>query len=1090
MANCGKEILKTRTGTSQLQRFIEALNPDNIKLNNLTLVEWMKFAFQFAQDINYFDTTNSQNSSANWKDFFILNKDLEDYLKSIISEKDIEPKPERDVTPHLALFISFVKLLEYTQDRFNKLTKRHLDFYYKHILDIEKLPASSDKVHVIFELAKTSVDAKIAKNSELDGGKDKNGKKLIYKTTEELVANRVKISQLKSIYNDHKNNKLKAAETANSFDGLGGDFPDDDIKWWPFGYYEVQDKLTKIEPEYTELPNAKIGFALASEILEMQEGERNVQITIDFKGDIESVSPDILQKNIEIYCSGEKEWLEPFSPKNKILDDNGVEIFKSGRITTKKLQIAFQIPREKEAVKNYDSKVLGEFFDTKLPVCRLLFKTENEAGFKLFRNLIEKEILKITVDIDVRSVKNLNLESDSGTLNAKKPFYPFSTQPVKNSKFYIDYPELFKKEWTKLDVKINWKNTPEKQKDSVYDAFEELYFAYRTDYLFQANSTNFIFAMFEEIGVDNVWQVNPKPGNLIVKGDDHFKANVEIKDKEEWELANVTASDLLSADGLILFDEDGKLFKTDFSINVNETTRKNGPVRLSINQSFYHDLFPRIYALAFTSDEDEALIPNEPYTPLIETVSLNYKAQSSINLSFTEKDYKANKIKLFHEHPFGQAEEHAYLKLKTGFLYPDFEENKDTIPSVLLPRYCKGGELLIGLENAKTLQQVSLLVQVLEGSENPEVESFTGKQKVEWSVLCNNFWKNLDSTNIISNETDNFLKSGIVKFALPREATNTNTLLPEKLHWIKAKIHKDYNAVCKTIAIYAQSVIAEFENKSNELSHLENGIKEKTISKLIQRIATVKSVTQPFSSFDGQPKESDLNYYRRISERLRHKNRAITIWDYEHLILQQFPEIHKVKCLNHTKITTKGNSTEKTISFLSPGNVLIVLIPDIINKNVFDIFQPRVSTATLNAVQKYINQINSLHVSAKVINPDYEEVKVSLKVKFHKGHDENYYKNVLKEDITKLLSPWAYKKSASIEFGITLHRSIVINYLEKLDYVDYLEDVTLSKDGGESTINITPSSLTAILVSAKDHNVETNVKSCNGIQENAETCQT
>ena len=67
MANCGKEILKTRTGTSQLQRFIEALNPDNIKLNNLTLVEWMKFAFQFAQDINYFDTTNSQNSSANWK---------------------------------------------------------------------------------------------------------------------------------------------------------------------------------------------------------------------------------------------------------------------------------------------------------------------------------------------------------------------------------------------------------------------------------------------------------------------------------------------------------------------------------------------------------------------------------------------------------------------------------------------------------------------------------------------------------------------------------------------------------------------------------------------------------------------------------------------------------------------------------------------------------------------------------------------------------------------------------------------------------------------------------------------------------------
>jgi hypothetical protein len=59
-----------------------------------------------------------------------------------------------------------------------------------------------------------------------------------------------------------------------------------------------------------------------------------------------------------------------------------------------------------------------------------------------------------------------------------------------------------------------------------------------------------------------------------------------------------------------------------------------------------------------------------------------------------------------------------------------------------------------------------------------------------------------------------------------------------------------------------------------------------------------------------------------------------------------------------------------------------------------------------------------LHVNAQVINPVYEEVKVDLKVKFHKGFDENYYQKVLNTDITKLLSPWAFEITSSIEFGI------------------------------------------------------------------------
>jgi hypothetical protein len=1086
MANCGKDILIKREGTEQQQRLIDALSPEYFKLNEFSLNDWMKFAYGFAEHVNYFDTDDYQNRSGNWQDFFTPEKGLEDFLKAFDLDDNVNSPESQNITPHLALFISFIKLLEISQNRFNRLTKKHLDFYYSQILDIQKLPATPDKVHLIFELAKNVLDAKIAENTELDGGKDAIGKKRIYQTSEELIANQIKVSQLKSVYNDHGHSKIKAAASANSYDGAGTEFPGGEIKWWPFGYYEdkAELKASGKEPTYPELTDARLGFAVSAEILELQEGERNIQLTVEFSSALNAISFNQLRDNIEISCSGEKKWLGPFQLQQQISDPDGKTIFTTGLDSTNKiLKLAFQVPKDEKAVVGYNSAVLGEHFSTALPVCRMLIKTGNTDGHSLYRNLVEKPVKNIMVNIDVRGVKSLLLESDIGTLNAAKPFYPFGTQPVKKSNFYINYPEVFKKDWKNLAVSIDWKNTP--------DSFKELYYAYRESYRYKVTPTVFLEKMgdFSTIqaevaqakisnlmeekiaatdliseAVSKIYKVNEL--GLIVANDSYFSADVEVLNKEEWELA---------INNLTLFTKDGDLYQTNFSVtNSGYEADKNGPVRLSLSQSFLHELFPRIYALAFSSQEKGALIPNEPYTPMAENVSLDYTAQTSAIIGNTTQNYSDNPIRVFHEHPFGQSEEHPYLKASVGFLAT---ENQNLN---LVPTYCKGGELYIGLENAQNLQQVSMLVQVLEGSENPLADSFTGKQKVEWSVLCQNEWESLDSNDMISNETDNFLKSGIVKFSIPKEATTDNTRLPENLVWVKAKINKTYDAVCKTIDILAQAVQSEFTNNGNDLSHLEKGLQAKTISKMIERLATVKSVSQPFNSFGGQPVESDEAYYRRVSERLRHKNRAIALWDYEHIILQEFPSLHKVKCLTHSSET----------SFLAPGNVLLVVIPDIVNKNVFDIYQPRVSKATLNAVQNHVSRLNSLHVTARVINPDYEEVTVDLKVKFNFGFDESYYLRVLNDDITRFLSPWAFESTADIQFGVTLHRSIVINYIEKLNYVDYVEDVKLIKGGEVSLTSVTPSSPKAILVSAKQHNLSITTKSCKVTTETVEKCQT
>lgn len=1114
MCNDGKHtdnIIFQRNGTDQEERFNSVLDPANLELHDFDLEDWLLFAYNFAKHINFFETNDNQIPSGDWQELFnhfdFTNQDIpkrtdSDYqlLKNKISKTIEDLEAKSSVTPHMTLFICFLRLLEFSKQRFNGITKRHLDFFYKEILQIEKLPATEDKAHIIFELAKKSVEERVVKETALDGGKDVNGNKLIYKTTEELIANKAKVAQLKSLYNDINLGEIKYSSMTNSLDGLEEALPDDANYWLPFGY-------TSGEKRYTELPDARLGFAIASPMFDLKEGERNIDVTITFTENLNTTTPpftqDDLLKNLEIQCSGEEGWLGVFQlDKNIPFNIKGTETKRSSGIFENQLRLVFQISKDTPSILKYDNKTLGENFTTTNPIIRFLIKTDTQKGHALFRKLVKKIVSEIKIRVDVRDIKSLTLDSDTGVLNADKPFYPFTTQPVTGSSFKMNYPEAFLKKWETINVNIKWKNTP--------DSFVKLYEAYKSVYLKGTSRNIFMDGMFidpnaadlsanqPEDGIDNITTestetdivLNTNVEDLIVKDDDHFKARLAVFHKEEWDNES-------NPENVILFeDPDDDLYETNFSVDGSSyEIGKSGPLRLTLNQSFLHFLFPRIYTLALSSDNDETLIPNDPYTPFADVITFNYSAEEDTDFTADgENEYGNNRIQLFHEDPFGQYEEHSYLKIqaqKKSIL----TKNADT-DSWIVPDYCHGGELYIGLEEAEVSQQISLLVQILEGSENPDADSFVGKQKVEWAVLCDNQWMDLEES-LLNNGIDNFLKSGIVKFRIPKQATKTNTRLPKDFIWIRAKMHKDYDAVCKVIDIMAQAVLAQFENNNNELTHLYNGLPAESISKLISRVPQIKGASQPYNSFDGKPLESDDEYYRRISERLRHKNRAITLWDYEHLIMQEFPEVFRVKCLNHTS----------NDSFLSPGDVTLVAIPDIVDKNVFDIFEPRLSTATLNKIQNFINQLNTMHVEAVVMNPQYEQVLIKLNVKFYQQYDENFYQKQLKEDLVKFLSPWAFDTSQEIIFGIELNRSTLIDYVEKLFYVDYLSELEMAKhpDGVEVPENpkdedyleqlefvqvLSPTSPKHILVSAKNHLISTDIKICDPIIiEETETCQ-
>ena len=95
-------------------------------------------------------------------------------------------------------------------------------------------------------------------------------------------------------------------------------------------------------------------------------------------------------------------------------------------------------------------------------------------------------------------------------------------------------------------------------------------------------------------------------------------------------------------------------------------------------------------------------------------------------------------------------------------------------------------------------------------------------------------------------------------------------------------------------------------------------LQKKLFQNFINLVLSLKKVKQPNPSFGGKKQEEDTQLYQRSSERLRHKQRAITSWDYERLILQEFPEVYRLKCLNHYRYDSGS------VSNVSAGYVTLI----------------------------------------------------------------------------------------------------------------------------------------------------------------------
>lgn len=922
------------------------------------------------------------------------------------------------VPPHLGLFAAFLELYRHPQAALNDFTRRHLEFQLRQVLGFAPRPARADHAHLLLELKKGAAPLALGQAHLFSAGPDARGVERLYRPVGETVLNHGRVASLRGVYRDRRG--VRFAPVADSADGLGGEPsprpPGLPPMWRPFGG--------------ADLPAAPLGFALSAPVLRLAEGRRRIRVELELEappGADARGFATAFSASFEAHLSGPRGWLGPYALE--------------ASLAANRLGLELNLGPAEPAVVDYAAGLHGQAFAAQAPVLQLLLRPGAPLVYTDLAGLVARRAHLL---VTVTEVRGLNLENDAGALNPRQAFQPFGPQPARGARFMIGCPEALSKRLLDLGIRIAWQAAPP---DLA---------AWYQDYRQGAR-------MGAGVAARLVYQDRDGQSRAVI-------LNLMARDAEGATLltpgAPPSAAPPAGADARLMAlatADSGAARRLAQSQSLARPLGRPGVatpppppragfVTLALVDDFLHaDYRQETLRRAL---EGEGPLLHEPYTPVVADISLSYQAQSDLaELADASQDaFTGADLRFFHVGCFGQRQEHAFLRQQLP------HQTDKRVP--LLPDYPYEGELLIGLDGVAAGDSVSLLLQVAEGSGDPDL----APAKLGWSVLADNHWRPVGPREGLLDGSRDLGASGILALALPRETSTEHTWMPPGLVWLRAAAPAGGAAACQLLGVYANAVEVRREGGADgpDGTPLPPG----SIGRLKTPLAAVKGVRQPHAGFGGRPPEDASRLARRAAERLRHRQRCLTPWDYERMVLEAFPQVALAKCIPHAGL--QGGQP----SWRAPGQVLLVVVPDPRGHNGPDPLRPRMDADTLGRIGAFLREHGGMGARITVRNPRYQRVRLDFKVRLGPGQPFNAQRAELEAALIRALSPWAFDPSRPIRFGGHLYRSALLDLVEALPYVDFVSDFRMGLADAapfRDTAELLADTPDAILVSAATH---------------------
>lgn len=801
--------------------------------------------------------------------------------------------------------------------------------------------------------------------------------------------------------------------------------PGESPRWRPFGIGErAQGETTAA----ATAPTHSLGFALSSPTLALGSGTRTVTVRLHCAASgfevLESelgTQPlgserdtrqlaDKLADALQVDLSTEAGWVGPAAPPNwELTGEPTGEAPDKQQTLTLTLTMGPQEPALAPLAPMAEAALRVRLKHQKHHLNPDGIWITRYAAFEALR------LKSAELKVEVEGLGDVQLQADERPLDGNQPFQPFGSQPMEGSRFHLGHPELERAGLSQLTLAPQWAGVPPDELRQHY----KNYGAEAAD-LFKAK----------------LLMVHGS-GDSLLETEHSLFESINSRDSSAELVANVEPAPTVPSQ------------PSPAPSAARDVRKRARYFSLELLGDCGHGTFPALaakkarqlaIALATTKTFTEATSIEDtaatyevrpPYTPTLKALQVGYQASAQLEPA------EGSSTPLLHIHPFGQQ--------AVGIKSPR-----------LFPRYEAAGELYIGLEGTEPPRNVSLLLQVAEGTSDPDAEA----GPLRWSCLDGDVWRDLgDEGRVLVDATRGLLNTGIVELSLP--AVAPSRLLPEGLYWLRASVESSVRGVCDLVEIRTQATSAVLASHNAAPDHFERPLPAGSIRQLVRRDARIATVDQPYTSFGGRPSESPELFRSRVSERLRHKQRALSPWDYERLVLQRFPNIYKAKCL--------------TASFRGrAGSVVVVVVPDIRQALPSDAYAPKVSADQLASITEYLTERAPKGASIVVKNPEFVPVRISLAARFRAGVDEGFAIQQLKLDLKRFLSPWAYEQATELTIGGKIFEASVLQFADELDYVDYVANVELEAEGNPNAAEsgfVQTTQPNQVLVSGREHTV-------------------
>lgn len=938
--------------------------------------------------------------------------------------------------PAVALLVAFCQLFLRLQLKLNRFTHHHLDFYHRRVLRLRPHALVPDSAYIVLTAAPGAGAIDIPAGTEFFAGRDAAQRDIIYSSDEAMVLGDARVADVRTLYfrRDPTVSPENALFEPSSFEGferlsypVGATadlIPADAAAPPVLGHALPPHALFGAPKRITSNSNrapARLGFAIASPILLLNEGRRSIDVQLKFgEGDRSfeahlaeiaaaiypganaSTSATALQEadsffkifrdvfDVDISTAAGWSRIAEYLPSYSGVDPN------RPRNT---LALRLNLPPEFPPVVPYSAATHGEVHaNTAVPVLR--FSLRSDVYFYPYGLLKSLMIDEVKIDVAVEGVRKLVLHNGLGELSPLSSFAPFGPLPALGSYLVVGSEEAAAKTLTDFRLQIEWAGLP-------IDAggFGNYYRGYENP------PATADFRVAVTTLVDGRWLPEPEEAPTQAMFD------VESQDSRR---AAVASTRTLSARRVLhAFKPLGEL-PPDVGFGYGHDVR-NGLFRFTLVSPdfvFGHRAYAGAlaHALAFNArHKNEAShrpLPNPPYTPTIAGISADYRATTSFSVLRSQSGVSAARVeKLIHLHPFGN------LSL------PSF--SYQNVP--LLPAYTASGNLYIGIRANEPMPRLSLFFHMHQDS-----GPLSGRvqRSLRWQYLSGNQWKPLQAQQIIGDTTEAFLVSGIVTLAMPLDISTDNTVMPGGLYWLSLSAEGtqlELSAFCSVHALYTNALKATWSRRPDESLCEALLIPPGTITRARRNIPGLVGVTQVQSSFGGRAEESDAQLRVRAAERLRHKNRALQPADYEQLILERFPAVHKVKCFPN--FCAQIDLDER----MRPGHVLIVPVAHGAAE-IAPHEMPLLSGHLLSHIRKFVAGLAPPGVRVDVRNPSFERIQVRCRVDlvdpYHTGQDLR----ALNAALSAFISPWCPGGNEK-HFGWRLDRQDIEAYLLALPYV-------------------------------------------------------